>query len=57
MALQFGKRKSQTIRGDKGSAFVVEIWEKDYADKDTNGDDVFIPNSSSGTNFSQHDSF
>jgi hypothetical protein len=43
MALQFAKRKTQNIVGDKGTAFVVEIWQKDYADKDTNGDDVLYP--------------
>lgn len=43
MALQFGKRKSQNLVGDKGTGFVVEIWQKDYADKEPDGTDTLYP--------------
>ena len=43
MALQFAKRKSQTLVGDKGTGFVVEIWQKDYADKEPDGTDTLYP--------------
>ena len=43
MALQFAKRKSQNLVGDKGTGFVVEIWQKDYADKEPDGTDTLYP--------------
>ena len=51
MALRFGKYRYTNILGEKGSNWNIEIWKKDYADVDNQGNPQLYPESSGAREF------
>jgi hypothetical protein len=52
MALRFGKYRYTNILGEKGSNWNIEIWKKDYADVNTQGNPQLYPELASAREFS-----
>ena len=52
MALRFGKYRYSNILGEKGSNWNIEIWKKDYADVDNQGNPQLYPELTAAREFS-----
>tara|TARA_R100000654_G_scaffold74646_1_gene109561 strand:+ start:1469 stop:5185 length:3717 start_codon:yes stop_codon:yes gene_type:complete len=57
MALRFGKYRYSNIKGEKGTDWNIEIWKKDYADKESDGSDSLYPEAANAREFPTSQTF
>tara|TARA_R100000231_G_scaffold139628_2_gene121776 strand:- start:1432 stop:4818 length:3387 start_codon:yes stop_codon:yes gene_type:complete len=57
MALTFGKYRYNNFRGIAKAYFTIEIWKKDHADLEPNGDVTLYPNASQAREFDSNNAF